>query len=162
SLEKRLEDLEENVYSNLTPWDRVQLARHQQRPTTLDYTEEIFTDFIEFHGDRFYGDDEAIVAGIALYKDLTVTIIGHQRGKKTKRYINKNFQMTKSEFYRKAIRHMKQAEKFNRAIFCVIDTKGAYPGKAAEERGQSDAIAKNLLEMAGLKVPIVCIVMGEG
>ncbi len=162
SLEKRLEDLEENVYSNLTPWDRVQLARHQQRPTTLDYTEEIFTDFIEFHGDRFYGDDEAIVAGIALYKDLPVTIIGHQRGKKTKENVRRNFGMPHPEGYRKALRHMKQAEKFNRPIICFIDTKGAYPGKAAEERGQSEAIAKNLLEMAGLKVPIVCIVIGEG
>ncbi|HEX6594619.1 MAG TPA: acetyl-CoA carboxylase carboxyl transferase subunit alpha [Bacillota bacterium] len=162
SLEQRLEDLEENIYSNLTPWDRVQLARHQQRPTTLDYIGEIFTDFIEFHGDRYYGDDEAIVAGIAFYKELPVTIIGHQRGKDTKGNVRRNFGMPHPEGYRKALRHMKQAEKFNRPIICFIDTKGAYPGKAAEERGQSEAIATSLMEMAGLQVPIVCIVIGEG
>lgn len=162
TFEEKLEELEEDVYSNLEPWDRVQVARHQMRPTTLDYIEALFTDFIEFHGDRYYGDDEAIVAGIANYNGEPITIIGHQRGKATKENIRRNFGMPHPEGYRKAIRHMKQAEKFNRPILCFIDTKGAYPGKAAEERGQSEAIAYNLMEMAGLTVPIVCIVIGEG
>ncbi|SDQ43851.1 acetyl-CoA carboxylase carboxyltransferase subunit alpha [Virgibacillus subterraneus] len=162
TLEKRLEILEDDIYGNLQPWDRVQMARHQERPTTLDYIEEIFTDFIEFHGDRLYGDDAAIVSGIALYQGNPVTVIGHQRGKGTKENIHRNFGMPHPEGYRKALRHMRQAEKFNRPIISFIDTKGAYPGKAAEERGQSEAIAHNLMEMAGLTVPIVCIVIGEG
>ncbi|RDW21583.1 acetyl-CoA carboxylase carboxyl transferase subunit alpha [Oceanobacillus chungangensis] len=162
TLEKRLAELEEDVYGNLKPWDRVQMARHPERPTTMDYVEEIFTSFIEFHGDRYFGDDEAIIAGIAYYHDQPVTVIGHQRGKDTKENIRRNFGMPHPEGYRKALRHMKQAEKFNRPIICFIDTKGAYPGKAAEERGQSEAIAKNLMEMAGLTVPIICIVIGEG
>ncbi|MBP1947769.1 acetyl-CoA carboxylase carboxyl transferase subunit alpha [Virgibacillus litoralis] len=162
TLEKRLEILENDIYGNLQPWDRVQMARHQERPTTLDYIEEIFTDFIEFHGDRLYGDDAAIVSGIALYQGNPVTVIGHQRGKGTKENIHRNFGMPHPEGYRKALRHMRQAEKFNRPIISFIDTKGAYPGKAAEERGQSEAIAHNLMEMAGLTVPIVCIVIGEG
>lgn len=162
TLEKRLEILENDIYGNLQPWDRVQMARHQERPTTLDYIEEIFTDFIEFHGDRLYGDDAAIVSGLALYQGNPVTIIGHQRGKGTKENIHRNFGMPHPEGYRKALRHMQQAEKFNRPIVSFIDTKGAYPGKAAEERGQSGAIAHNLVEMAGLTVPIICIVIGEG
>lgn len=162
SLEKRLAVLEEDIYGNLKPWDRVQLARHQQRPTTLDYIDQLFDNFIEFHGDRLYGDDAAIVAGIALFNDEPVTVIGHQRGKDTKENIERNFGMPHPEGYRKALRHMKQAEKFHRPIITFIDTKGAYPGKAAEERGQSEAIARNLLEMAGLTVPIICIVIGEG
>ena len=162
TLEERLKVLEDDIYGNLKPWDRVQMARHPERPTTLDYIERIFTDFIEFHGDRLFGDDEAIVAGIAYYKDKPITVIGHQRGKDTKENIRRNFGMPHPEGYRKALRHMKQAEKFNRPIICFIDTKGAYPGKAAEERGQSEAIAKNLMEMAGLTVPIVCVVSGEG
>ncbi|MEN1968240.1 acetyl-CoA carboxylase carboxyl transferase subunit alpha [Lentibacillus sp. N15] len=162
TLEQRLATLEEDIYTNLKPWDRVQMARHQDRPTSLDYIAELFTDFIEFHGDRYYGDDEAIVAGIAYYQEKPVTVIGHQRGKDTKDNIRRNFGMPHPEGYRKALRHMKQAEKFGRPIVCFIDTKGAYPGKAAEERGQSEAIAKNLMEMAGLTVPIVCIVIGEG
>ncbi|MFD1038106.1 acetyl-CoA carboxylase carboxyl transferase subunit alpha [Virgibacillus byunsanensis] len=162
TLEKRLAVLEDDIYGNLKPWDRVQMARHQQRPTTLDYIQRLFTNFIEFHGDRLYGDDEAIVAGMAYYKDNPVTVIGHQRGKDTKENIRRNFGMPHPEGYRKALRHMKQAEKFDRPIVCFIDTKGAYPGKAAEERGQSEAIARNLMEMAGLTVPIVCIVIGEG
>lgn len=162
TLEIRLEKLEDDIYSNLRPWNRVQMARHQERPTTLDYVEELFTDFIEFHGDRLFGDDAAIVAGIANYQGKPVTVIGHQRGKATKENIRRNFGMPHPEGYRKALRHMKQAEKFNRPIVCFIDTKGAFPGKAAEERGQSEAIAHNLLEMAGLAVPIVCIVIGEG
>lgn len=162
TLEKRLAILENDIYGNLKPWDRVQMARHPMRPTTKDYIDKLFTDFIEFHGDRFFGDDEAIVAGIAYYNEMPVTVIGHQRGKDTKENIRRNFGMPHPEGYRKALRHMKQAEKFNRPIICFIDTKGAYPGRAAEERGQSEAIAKNLMEMAGLTVPIVCIVIGEG
>ncbi|UJL45047.1 acetyl-CoA carboxylase carboxyl transferase subunit alpha [Virgibacillus sp. NKC19-16] len=162
TLEKRLAELEDDIYGNLKPWDRVQMARHQERPTTLDYVEKLFTNFLEFHGDRLYGDDEAIVAGIAYYKGTPVTLIGHQRGKGTKENIRRNFGMPHPEGYRKALRHMKQAEKFNRPIISFIDTKGAYPGKAAEERGQSEAIARNLMEMAGLTVPIICIVIGEG
>jgi acetyl-CoA carboxylase carboxyl transferase subunit alpha len=161
-LEERLAKLENDIYSNLTPWDRVQIARHPQRPTTLDYIARLFTHFLECHGDRCFGDDEAIVGGIAKYDGLPVTVIGHQRGKDTKENIRRNFGMPHPEGYRKALRLMKQAEKFQRPIICFIDTKGAYPGKAAEERGQSEAIARNLFEMAGLTVPIVCIVIGEG
>jgi len=161
-LEARLEKLENETYANLSPWDRVQIARHPNRPTTLDYIEKLFTNFIECHGDRCFGDDEAIVGGVAKYHGLPITVIGHQRGKDTKENIRRNFGMPHPEGYRKALRLMKQAEKFNRPIICFIDTKGAYPGKAAEERGQSEAIAKNLFEMAGLTVPIVCIVIGEG
>src|SRR5690625_3197064 len=162
TLENRLAVLEEDVYGNLSPWNRVQIARHQQRPTTLDYIERLFDDFIEFHGDSYYGDDAAIVAGIATYKGQPITVSGHQRGKDTKENIRRNFGMPHPEGYRKALRHMKQAEKFNRPIVCFIDTKGAYPGKAAEQRGQSEAIARNLMKMSGLTVPIVCIVIGEG
>jgi acetyl-CoA carboxylase carboxyl transferase subunit alpha len=162
TLENRLEKLEKHIYDNLKPWDRVQMARHPERPTTLDYIEHLFTDFIELHGDRLFGEDEAIVGGVAKYYGLPVTVIGHQRGKDTKENIRRNFGMPHPEGYRKALRLMKQAEKFRRPIICFIDTKGAYPGKAAEERGQSEAIARNLFEMSGLKVPIVCIVIGEG
>lgn len=162
TLEKRLATLEDDIYNNLKPWDRVQIARHQHRPTTLDYIELLFEDFIEFHGDRYYGDDAAIVSGIATFNELPVTIVGHQRGKNTKENIRRNFGMPHPEGYRKALRHMKLAEKFNRPIITFIDTKGAEPGKGAEERGQSEAIALNLKEMAGLKVPIICIVIGEG
>ncbi len=161
-MEARLAKLENDIYGKLKPWDRVQIARHADRPTSQDYIAELFTDFIEFHGDRFYGEDEAIVAGIAKYQGKPVTIIGHQRGKNTKENIDRNFGMPHPEGYRKALRHMKQAEKFQRPIITFIDTKGAYPGKAAEERGQSEAIARNLMEMAGLQVPIICIVIGEG
>ena len=162
NLKIRLGRLEDDIYANLKPWDRVQIARHPSRPTTLDYISFLFTDFFECHGDRYFGDDAAIVGGIATYKGLPVTVIGHQRGKDTKENIRRNFGMPHPEGYRKALRLMKQAEKFNRPIICFIDTKGAYPGKSAEERGQSEAIAKNLFEMAGLKVPIICIVIGEG
>ncbi|MFZ0368751.1 MAG: acetyl-CoA carboxylase carboxyltransferase subunit alpha [Halobacillus sp.] len=162
TLEKRLEKLEVDVYDRMQPWDRVQMARHPERPTTLDYIEYIFSDFLELHGDRLYGDDAALVAGIAKFQGTPVTVIGHQRGKDTKENIRRNFGMPHPEGYRKALRLMKQANKFKRPIITFIDTKGAYPGKAAEERGQSEAIARNLMEMAGLNVPIICIVIGEG
>lgn len=161
-LESRLLKLEKEIYENIKPWDRVQIARFASRPTTLDYISLLFTDFFECHGDRTFGDDEAIVGGIAKFQGLPITIIGHQRGKDTKENIRRNFGMPHPEGYRKALRLMKQAEKFNRPIICFIDTKGAYPGKSAEERGQSEAIARNLLEMAGFTVPIICIVIGEG
>ena len=161
-LEDRLSKLQDEIYKNLKPWDRVQIARLPDRPTTLDYIQYLFTDFFECHGDRTYGDDSAIVGGVAKYHGMPVTVIGHQRGKDTKENLVRNFGMPHPEGYRKALRLMKQADKFNRPIICFIDTKGAYPGKAAEERGQSEAIAKNLFEMAGLTVPVVCIVIGEG
>ena len=161
-LETRLLKLEKEIYDNIKPWDRVQIARHPNRPTTLDYISLLFTDFFECHGDRTYGDDEAIIGGIAKFHGLPITVIGHQRGKDTKENIRRNFGMPHPEGYRKALRLMKQADKFNRPIICFIDTKGAYPGKAAEERGQSEAIARNLFEMGGFTVPIICVVIGEG
>lgn len=162
NLEEKFNRLQTEIYSNLQPWDRVQIARHSMRPTTLEYVHEIFSDFIELHGDRNYGDDEALIGGIASIDGQAVTVIGHQRGKGTKENIRRNFGMPHPEGYRKALRLMKQAEKFNRPIISFVDTKGAYPGKAAEERGQSEAIARNLVEMAGLTVPVISIVIGEG
>lgn len=161
-LEKRLEKLEKDIYENMKPWDRFQIARHPNRPTMLDYLPHLFTDFFECHGDRLYGDDAAIIGGIGKFHGLPVTVIGHQRGRDTKENIYRNFGMPHPEGYRKALRLMKQADKFGRPIICFIDTKGAYPGVAAEERGQSEAIARNLFEMASLKVPVVCLVIGEG
>ncbi len=161
-LEERLHRLELDIYGNMKAWNRVQLARHPERPTTLDYIEFICEDFIELHGDRHGYDDAAIVGGIGTLNGRPVTIIGHQRGKDTKENIRRNFGMPHPEGYRKALRLMQQAEKFNRPIITFIDTKGAYPGRAAEERGQSEAIAKNLFEMAGMTVPIISIVIGEG
>ncbi|PTF94918.1 acetyl-CoA carboxylase carboxyltransferase subunit alpha [Staphylococcus chromogenes] len=161
-LEATLQTEKEKVYTSLKPWDRVQIARLQERPTTLDYISHIFEDFIEFHGDRNFRDDPAIIGGLAFFNGTPVTVIGHQRGKDTKDNIYRNFGMAHPEGYRKALRLMKQAEKFNRPIFTFIDTKGAYPGKAAEERGQSESIARNLIEMASLSVPIIAIVIGEG
>ncbi|AMA73972.1 MULTISPECIES: acetyl-CoA carboxylase carboxyltransferase subunit alpha [Aneurinibacillus] len=161
-LEARAKALAQEIYGNLTPWQRVQLARHPERPTTLDFINALFTDFIELHGDRLYGDDAAIVAGIAKFNEQPVTVIGHQKGKDTKENIARNFGMPHPEGYRKALRLMQQADKFNRPIICFINTPGAYPGKAAEERGQSEAIARNLREMASFGVPIICIVTGEG
>ncbi|WP_153730650.1 acetyl-CoA carboxylase carboxyltransferase subunit alpha [Sporosarcina obsidiansis] len=162
NLKNRLAKLEKDIYESMEPWDRVQVARHPERPTTKDYIQSLFEDFIELHGDRNFGDDEAIIGGIASFEQNPITIIGHQRGKDTKENVRRNFGMPHPEGYRKALRLMKQAEKFNRPIICFIDTKGAYPGKAAEERGQSEAIARNLVEMAGLKVPVISIVIGEG
>ncbi|KFE42304.1 acetyl-CoA carboxylase carboxyltransferase subunit alpha [Staphylococcus agnetis] len=161
-LEAALLTEKEKVYTTLKPWDRVQIARLQERPTLLDYIPHIFDDFIEFHGDRNFRDDPAIIGGMAYFNGLPVTVIGQQRGKDTKDNIYRNFGMAHPEGYRKALRLMKQAEKFQRPIFTFIDTKGAYPGKAAEERGQSESIARNLIEMAGLTVPVIAIVIGEG
>ncbi|MFK3938220.1 acetyl-CoA carboxylase carboxyl transferase subunit alpha [Alkalihalobacillus sp. NPDC078783] len=161
-MEDRLHELEKEIYGNLKPWERVQIARNSKRPTTLDYINHLFEDFIELHGDRLFSEDEAIVGGIAKFNGQAVTVIGHQRGKDTKENIRRNFGSPRPEGYRKALRLMKQAEKFKRPIICFIDTKGADPGKESEERGQSEAIARNLLEMAGLKVPVISIVIGEG
>ncbi|HGO3122685.1 acetyl-CoA carboxylase carboxyltransferase subunit alpha [Staphylococcus aureus] len=161
-LEASLERETKKIYTNLKPWDRVQIARLQERPTTLDYIPYIFDSFMEQHGDRNFRDDPAMIGGIGFLNGRAVTVIGQQRGKDTKDNIYRNFGMAHPEGYRKALRLMKQAEKFNRPIFTFIDTKGAYPGKAAEERGQSESIATNLIEMASLKVPVIAIVIGEG
>ncbi|EGQ3774895.1 acetyl-CoA carboxylase carboxyltransferase subunit alpha [Staphylococcus pseudintermedius] len=161
-LEAALQTEKEKIYTSLKPWDRVQIARLPERPTVLDYIPYIFDDFIELHGDRNFRDDPAIVGGLAYFNGQPVTVIGQQRGKDTKDNIYRNFGMAHPEGYRKALRLMKEAEKFNRPIFTFIDTKGAYPGKAAEERGQSESIARNLVSMAGLTVPVISIVIGEG
>jgi acetyl-CoA carboxylase carboxyl transferase subunit alpha len=145
-----------------TAWDRVELARKAERPKALDYINEIFTNFIELHGDRTFGDDKAIVGGIAELQGIPVTVIGEQKGKNSKENIERNFGMPNPEGYRKALRLMKQAEKFKRPIITFIDTPGAYPGMEAEERGQGEAIARNLFEMSRLKVPTISVVIGEG
>lgn len=159
---KRVETMKKEVYENLNPWEKIKLARLQERPTSLDYINKLIPDFIEFHGDRFYGDDSSIVGGIGTFEGVSVTVIGHQKGKDTKENIKRNFGMPHPEGYRKALRLMKQAEKFNRPIITFIDTPGAYCGLGAEERGQGEAIAVNLIEMSGLKTPIIGIVIGEG
>ena len=148
--------------SKITAWDRVMLARKIDRPKALDYINGLFDDFIELHGDRNFGDDKAIVGGIATFDGMPVTVIGEQKGKKAKENMERNFGMPNPEGYRKALRLMKQAEKFNRPIITFIDTPGAYPGMGAEERGQGEAIARNLFEMSKLEIPIICIVIGEG
>ena len=146
----------------LKEWDKVLEARKAQRPKALDYINYMFTDFIELHGDRLYGDDKAIIGGIGFLEGIPVTIIGEQKGKTTKENMERNFGMPNPEGYRKALRLMKQSEKFGRPIITFIDTPGAYPGLGAEERGQGEAIARNLLEMVRLTVPIICVVIGEG
>ena len=161
-LEDKAAQLEKDIYGSLTPWQRVQIARHPERPTTLDYIKSIFTDFLELHGDRVFGEDPAIVAGIAKLNGQPVTVIGHQKGKDTRENIARNFGMPHPEGYRKALRLMQQADKFGRPIICFINTPGAYPGIAAEERGQSEVIARDLGEMATFRVPIICVVTGEG
>lgn len=161
-LEERCKELEENMYRELTAAQKMQLARHHQRPTSLDFINEIFTDFIELHGDRLFADDLAIVGGLAKFNGMPVTVIGHQRGKDTRDNIARFFGSPHPEGFRKALRFMQQANKFNRPIITFIDTKGAYPGNTAEERGQSEAIARNLREMASFGVPIICVVIGEG
>ncbi|HYV19263.1 MAG TPA: acetyl-CoA carboxylase carboxyltransferase subunit alpha [Verrucomicrobiae bacterium] len=161
-LQRRLETMRQEVYGRLTPWQRTLVARHPRRPYTLDYIHLLFTEFREVHGDRKYADDPAIVAGFALYKGMPVMVVGHQKGRDTKEKVRRNFGMPRPEGYRKAIRVMEMAEKFDRPIFTFVDTPGAYPGRGAEERGQAEAIAHSLRVMARLKVPIVVTVTGEG
>ena len=162
SLKTNRETILKEIYSNLTRWQRVQLARHPQRPLSLDYINYMAPDFIELHGDRYYGDDKAIICGIATLGEQNVVIIGQQKGKNTKENLLRNFGMMRPEGYRKALRIMKLAEKFNLPVITLLDTPGAYPGIGAEERGQGEAIARNLLEMSKLEVPIISIVIGEG
>ena len=161
-LKNKLDNIKKNIYNNLTPWQKVKIARLLDRPTTLEYIERIFTDFIELHGDRLYRDDDAIIGGIGLLDGIPVTVIGHQKGRDTKENIKRNFGMAHPEGYRKALRLMEQAEKFERPVIMFIDTPGAYCGIGAEERGQGEAIATNLLQMSKLKIPIIVVVIGEG
>ena len=161
-LENRLETTRHEIYDNLTGWQKVQISRHPERPYTLQYLELMCDDFIELHGDRTVGDDKAIVGGFGSINGQTAMFIGHQKGKNTKERQYRNFGMANPEGYRKALRLMKMAEKFNKPIITLIDTPGAFPGLEAEERGQGEAIARNLLEMAVLKVPVICVVIGEG
>ena len=161
-LRAKLAQTETEIYGRLTPWQRTQLARHQQRPTTLDYVNALFSEFMELHGDRTFGDDPAIVGGFARFAGQTVMILGSQKGKTLKERMRRNFGMPNPEGYRKALRLMKLAEKFKRPILTFIDTPGAYPGIGAEERGQAEAIARNLLVMSRLRVPILSVVIGEG
>lgn len=161
-LEARIKQTRKDIYCDLTGWQRVQLSRHPERPYTLFYIEQMCRKFVEMHGDRYYGDDKAIVGGIGNMDGQTVVIIGHQKGVNTKMRQYRNFGMANPEGYRKALRLMKLAERFNFPVVCLIDTPGAYPGIEAEERGQAEAIARNLFEMAQLRVPIVCAVIGEG
>lgn len=161
-LQEKIEKTKQAIYSHLTGWQRVQISRHADRPYTLDYVEHVFSDFIEMHGDRNVKDDKAMVGGIARLGDQSVMVIGHQKGRNTKQRQLRNFGMANPEGYRKALRLMKLAEKFNMPIITLIDTPGASPGLEAEERGQGEAIAKNLLEMSVLKVPVICVVIGEG
>ncbi len=161
-LEAKIEATRQNIYSNLTGWQKVQISRHPERPYTLSYIEMICDDFIEMHGDRTVKDDKAIVGGFASIGGETVMVIGHQKGVNTKMRQYRNFGMANPEGYRKALRLMKLAEKFNKPVITFIDTPGAYPGLEAEERGQGEAIAKNLMEMSVLRVPILCFIVGEG
>src|ERR671913_89543 len=161
-LESRVGAMREDLYRNLTPWQRVQVARHPSRPTTLDYVERLFTDFVELHGDRRFADDHAIVTGTALYKGQPILVVGHQKGSDTKQKIYRNFGYARPDGYRKAMRTMKLAQKFNRSIVCFVDTPAAYPGIESEERGVAEAIALNLREMAVLEVPVIIVVHGEG
>ncbi len=161
-LQEKSKSLTESIFAKLSPWQISQLARHQQRPYTLDYIERLFTDFEELHGDRAFADDPAIVGGIARLNDEPVMIIGHQKGRDTKEKLRRNFGMPRPEGYRKALRLMEMAQRFRLPILTFIDTPGAYPGIDAEERGQSEAIARNLQVMSGLRTPIICTVIGEG
>lgn len=161
-LEKKAEKLKKEIYTNLTRWQRTQLARHANRPYTLDYVEHIFTDFFEVHGDRNFRDDPALVCGFARLDGKPCCVIGHQKGRNTKEKVHRNFGMPNPEGYRKALRVMQMAEQFGMPIFTFVDTPGAFPGIGAEERGQAEAIARNLREMAMLKVPVIVTVTGEG
>jgi len=161
-LEERLQRLQQKIYGGLTAWQRAQLARHPKRPHTLDFFKLLLEDFVELHGDRVFGDDKAIVGGLARFDGEPVVVLGHQKGRDTRENIARNFGMPHPEGYRKALRLMQLAAKFGKPILSFIDTPGAYPGLGAEERGQAEAIARNLREMAGLPTPIVCVVTGEG
>jgi len=161
-LDERLKRLQHKVYGSLPPWQRAQLARHPKRPHTLDLFRLLLEDFVELHGDRVFGDDKAIVGGLARFEGDPVVVIGHQKGRDTRENIARNFGMPHPEGYRKALRLMEMAAKFSKPLITFIDTPGAYPGLGAEERGQAEAIARNLREMAGLATPIVCVVTGEG
>lgn len=161
-LQKKSQSLTKDIYAKLTPWQISQVSRHPQRPYTLDYIEHLFTDFEELHGDRVYADDPAIVGGLARFNGQSVMVIGHQKGRDTKERQYRNFGMPRPEGYRKAMRLMRLAEKFGIPIMTFIDTPGAYPGVGAEERGQSEAIGRNLYVMAELRVPIICTIIGEG
>jgi len=161
-LEKKLEELKKNIYSRLTRWQKVQIARHPDRPYSLDYFENVFEDFTELHGDRKYHDDKAIIGGFAKFEGKSVMLVGHQKGHGTKDNLFRNFGMPNPEGYRKAARLFKLAEKFNKPIITFLDTPGAYPGIEAEERGQAEAIASNLLLMTDLKTPIIVVIIGEG
>ncbi len=161
-LQEKAQKLQQEIYSKLTRWQRVQLARHPQRPYTLDYVERIVSDWVELHGDRAFGDDPAIVAGLGKIDGEKIILVGHQKGRDTKQKLYRNFGMAHPEGYRKALRVMKLAAKFKRPIISLVDTPGAYPGIGAEERGQAEAIARNLYEMARLPVPILIIIIGEG
>jgi acetyl-CoA carboxylase carboxyl transferase subunit alpha len=161
-LRRRVDDVRGELYSRLTPWQRVLVARHPNRPNTLDFVERLFTDFTEVHGDRRFADDPAIVTGFALYRDQPILAVGHQKGRDTKQKIERNFGYARPEGYRKAMRAMKTAEKFGRPIIVFVDTPAAYPGVESEERGVAEAIAHNLREMSVLEVPVVVVVTGEG
>jgi len=161
-LEEKSELLTATIFSDLSDWQISQLSRHPERPYTLDYIEHMFTDFHELHGDRAYADDPALVCGLAKLEGQPIVVIGHQKGRDTKEKLYRNFGMPRPEGYRKALRVMKMAERFGLPIICLIDTPGAYPGIGAEERGQSEAIARNLFEMSRLKTPVICTVIGEG
>ena len=161
-LQAKSKSLIESIFSNLSPWQVAQLARHPKRPYTLDYIERLFTHFTELHGDRMYSDDAAIVAGMAKFEGSSVAVIGHQKGRNTNENIRRNFGMPRPEGYRKALRVMELAERFKLPVLTFIDTPGAYPGIGAEERGQSQAIAVNLQRMSNLRTPIICTVIGEG
>ncbi len=161
-LEEKSGELTSSIFSNLSDWQISQLSRHPERPYTLDYIDRMFTDFHELHGDRAYADDPALVCGLAKLEGQPIMVIGHQKGRDTKEKIRRNFGMPRPEGYRKALRVMKMAERFGLPIICLIDTPGAYPGIGAEERGQSEAIARNLFEMSKLKTQIICVVIGEG
>lgn len=161
-LEKKSRELLRDIYAKLTPWQVSQVGRHPQRPYTLDYIEHLFTNFVELHGDRSFSDDPAIIGGLARFDGQTVMVIGHQKGRDTKEKIYRNFGMPKPEGYRKALRFMQLAEKFSIPLITFIDTPGAYPGIGAEERGQSEAIGRNLFVLSELKIPIVCTIIGEG
>ncbi len=161
-LETKIKNARKEIYSNLSGWQKVQLSRHPERPYTLYYIQQMCRKFVELHGDRYYKDDKAIVGGLGSLDGQTVLIMGHQKGVNTKMRQYRNFGMANPEGYRKALRLMKMAERFNYPVVCLIDTPGAFPGLEAEERGQAEAIARNLFEMAQLKVPIVCVVIGEG